>query len=384
MKDKKIKHVLASAPTPRHLKRLFAKRGIEMSEAAARALHEGAKRERIETIEELVQPIEGVPNEVASTLREELVTAEDFVSLLAEILILLDDDDGDDPRDTPPATPTGEEMDPEGCTRRALVVGINSYPGAAALQNCVRDALAIREKLVTVYKFDPKNVAILLEDNATKDAILTGARNLVADLEAGDAAFFFYAGHGTQRADTNFDEPDYLDEAIVPFDAVSASGSTVAGKLLIDDELRAIFEPVDINVNLAVMFDACHSATATRGPTIRGLAPSLHTQALAAAGLLLPPRSSSVVSASNKHVMMSACRTTETALDGAVGGNGLFTTQVLRAMREDQTYAELHALVAPAVARVAQASSHSQHPQIEGANAGRKIGQCLESTTRWF
>ncbi|HEX8606050.1 MAG TPA: caspase family protein, partial [Pseudoduganella sp.] len=140
--------------------------------------------------------------------------------------------------------------------RVALCVGIDTYP-TAPLGGCVNDAQAWSAALGRL-GFRP---SLLLNEQATRAAIVDALRGLVAGSRQGDVLVFQYAGHGTQVPDLDGDELSQdtagQDEAMCPYDFAT-------GELLIDDDLRAIFSAVPQGVNLTCFFDCCHSGTITR------------------------------------------------------------------------------------------------------------------------
>ena len=92
--------------------------------------------------------------------------------------------------------------------RRALVVGIDTYAPPAGrqarhagrsqwtnLEGAAADARAIRALLVARYGFGADDVRLLLNRDATRDAISEGLTAHLGGLQAGDSAFFFFAGH---------------------------------------------------------------------------------------------------------------------------------------------------------------------------------------------
>lgn len=266
----------------------------------------------------------------------------------------------------------GEEV-PVACKRRAVVVGIARYR-RQPLKSCVNDAIAFRTKLVDEFDFEPRDIALLTDSAATKTSILGALRGMIADLVEGDAAVFYFSGHGTQVADTSFDESDHLDEAIVPYDGVEVTG-VVEERLLVDDELRRLFEGVPNDVNLAVVFDSCNSATAIKPAddvVLKALEPSDHVRNLLDAGLQGPPTKHALLKAGSSHVLLAASQAHEFAIDSGPP-HSLYTAQLLPALTRGRTYAEIHGAVAPNVVR---RSRGTQNPDIEGA-AGRKAFECL-------
>jgi hypothetical protein len=144
-----------------------------------------------------------------------------------------------------------------GGARRALCVGINSYP-TAPLRGCVADAHAWARALAAKGFEQPE---LLLEERATREGILAGLQRLIGSSRPGDVVVFQFAGHGTQLPDVNDDEfggdSPGLDEALCPYDFAS-------GAFLIDDDLGSILSSAPAGVNLTLFIDCCHSGTISR------------------------------------------------------------------------------------------------------------------------
>lgn len=146
-----------------------------------------------------------------------------------------------------------------GAARRALCVGIDSYP-TSPLAGCVQDAQAWSRALGGI-GFD---VTTVLDSDATRQRVLAALEALVASARAGDTLVFQYAGHGTQADDLNGDESDRYDEALVPIDYQS-------GALLLDDDLAEIYRQLPDGAVLTLFMDCCHSGTNSRfAPFDRG------------------------------------------------------------------------------------------------------------------
>ena len=176
---------------------------------------------------------------------------------------------GQPARPTRPVRPSR----PTGASRhRALCVGINAYPERAdRLSGCVNDANRWQEALRGL-GFSVKS---LHDEQATREAILGGLRELIGDSRNGDVIVFQYAGHGTQVTDDDGDEGDGRDEAYCPVDFRS-------GALLIDVDLAVEVRRLPDGVYLTVFSDSCHSGTNFRA------APA-DLRALAASGASLLP-----------------------------------------------------------------------------------------------
>ncbi|WP_130734903.1 caspase family protein [Flavobacterium sp. J27] len=146
-------------------------------------------------------------------------------------------------------------------TKKAIIIGINDYapigPGGPDLNGCIHDARDMANTLV-ICGFEPKNIRILTNQNATKSNIINYLKWLVSTNKKGDSLVFYYSGHGTRVANMSDDlELDGLDEAICPHDYKTAG-------VLKDDDFKAIFDTLQTGVNLDVFFDCCHSGSGTR------------------------------------------------------------------------------------------------------------------------
>jgi len=81
----------------------------------------------------------------------------------------------------------------------ALLVGINDYPGTGSdLLGPVEDAEAMRAVLMDRYDFDPENIVMLTDENATRSAIANAFIRHLGQAGPDGVAVFFYSGHGTQ------------------------------------------------------------------------------------------------------------------------------------------------------------------------------------------
>lgn len=174
--------------------------------------------------------------------------------------------------------------------RRALLIGINDYSASGIargngqpapgrdwppLNGAVNDVRTLKEMLVLLYGFRAEDIVTLTDQQATRDAILQAIESgLVTPAAKDDVTFFYYAGHGSQVANSQSDEPDRLDESLVPADSLRGAPD------IRDKELRVLFNRIlDRGARLTVLLDNCHSASGARGlPTgarPRGVKPDL-------------------------------------------------------------------------------------------------------------
>lgn len=145
-------------------------------------------------------------------------------------------------------------------SRKALLVGINDYPGTRNdLQGCVNDITNVYDVLVKHFGFSPADIVMLSNSRARRAAILDGLKSLLAGAKEGDSLVFHYSGHGSQVRDTDGDElEDGKDEVLCPYD-FDWSGGFIA-----DDDLASLVGGLRKGARLEVILDSCHSGTGTR------------------------------------------------------------------------------------------------------------------------
>ena len=155
-------------------------------------------------------------------------------------------------------------------TRRALVIGIGvQKDNTWGKINGDKDVVYVEEMLRNA-KFKTGNIRKLVNQQATKAAIVDAFGKLAAQSRRGDVVYVHFSGHGQQMKDVHNDEKDGLDECWIPYDAYRKPCEKDRGeKHLTDDEvnrcLNAVREKVGDTGKMLVVIDACHSGGATRG-----------------------------------------------------------------------------------------------------------------------
>jgi hypothetical protein len=274
--------------------------------------------------------------------------------------------------------------------RKALLVGINDYPGTQNdLQGCVNDITNVFDILVKYFSFLPADIVLLSDSRARKSAIINGLKSLLAAGKDGDTLIFHYSGHGSQVSDVEGDETDGKDEVICPYDFDWEDG------FIKDDDLASLISGIRKGVRLEVILDSCHSGTGTREIILdrRSLAaavpermdpvslwgsthcirprylappPDVALRADESFGRELPLRR---IASSDPpdHVLWSACRSDQYSADAEIGGKpaGAFTYYFCRHVRNTQgrvTRDQLLKLVRASLRH----EGYSQVPQLEG------------------
>jgi hypothetical protein len=223
--------------------------------------------------------------------------------------------------------------------KHALCVGINDYPGTNSdLSGCVNDANDWGQELRT----RGYQVAMLLDKQATRQAVINGLTKLVTGAAEGDSLVFTFSGHGSWLPDDSGDEPDGRDEMLCPHDVTDE-------QYLMDDDLAGIFKKKPRDVRLYFISDSCHSgsvarfaadplASANRMPKIRLLPPLEFVKdeetrdRIVLAARTRPSSRRETYPA----LLLSGCKDVEFSYDADFNGrpNGAMTRVALEALKE--------------------------------------------------
>lgn len=217
------------------------------------------------------------------------------------------------------ATLTGSAPASHSGVKRALLIGINRYAAVPSLKGAVNDVMTMKEVLIQRWGFDPVNIAMLIDEQATRDNMTAALENIVRDANAEDTVYIHYSGHGSQVQDLNGDEADGLDETLVP-----QNGRTPGVRDIVDDELGELLSKLRTR-NVLIVLDSCHSGTATRSVDIRArsVPPDKRIDLYKAV-----PQSRAVIPRlQSRFVVMSATSEEDEALDGPIQGqyHGFFS-----------------------------------------------------------
>ena len=257
-------------------------------------------------------------------------------------------------------------------SNKALLVGINRYP-TAPLMGCVNDVSMQADLLVTKYRFAESSTRLLIDERATRDAILERLQWLVSDLRAGDRCLFHYSGHGTQVATRDFQgEVDGLDEAICPVDF-----SWTNQVVITDKDFVSIFSKIPDGVRFNWTSDSCHSGDLTRDISSAKIkvprripAPLDVAWRIRTAKKMKLQKPRAFVQDELDVGFVSGCKSTQTSSDTMVGTTncGAFTYFFCQAMKKSNKKTPLVDVVAK-VSKELKSNGYSQEPQVEGARA---------------
>ena len=270
----------------------------------------------------------------------------------------------------------------------ALLVGIDQYRRPVPpLNGCVNDILGIQDYLQGRVAKDGYQLHIrtLLNQDATRQAIIDGFREHLCQASREDVALFYYAGHGSQeQAPQEFwdIEPERLNETLVCYDSRHDGVWDLA-----DKELAKLISEVDEkNPHTVIILDCCHSGAGTRGelkaetgvrksstdqrqrPLDSFIFALNETEKLSAE--VSPEKNPSGWSLpKGKHIVLSACRDSETAKeyngDGqSRGAFSYFLLDTLKKANGSLTYRDLFKRANALV----RCKINGQSPQIEATD----------------
>ncbi|WP_256529967.1 caspase family protein, partial [Limnofasciculus baicalensis] len=149
----------------------------------------------------------------------------------------------------------------------ALLVGINAYQNSP-LQGCVTDVKLQEQLLIHRFGFNPKDIVILTDGQATRQGIINAfEEHLIKQAKAGDVVVYHFSGHGSQVKDLDCDFPDCLNSTFVPIDGILPGGFPSQGGTVSDIMGHTLFLLMSglQTENVTVVLDSCHSGGGTRG-----------------------------------------------------------------------------------------------------------------------
>ncbi|WP_447007201.1 caspase family protein [Saccharothrix isguenensis] len=272
-------------------------------------------------------------------------------------------------------------------TVHALLVGVNDYAGRlGSLRGAHHDVGHADEYLRT--HVERSDVRVLLDADATRQAVVTGLREHLGRARRGDTALFWFSGHGSEApvaAGFEATAPNGRTQTIV-----CADSRLDGGEDLLDRELGALLDAVaSSGAHVVAVLDCCHSDGATRGDTA--------LTARGAPARLVPPRPESlvpelfagtrdVVGRRPSHVLLAACDIREKAYERAFRGfhRGVFSRALLgrlAALGPGVGYRELLGAVSCDVENVVAVQHPTLHPVDDPLADQPFLGGAVRSTS---
>src|SRR5438552_640302 len=138
--------------------------------------------------------------------------------------------------------------------RVALVIGNNDYKNVPKLQKAVNDARTMGDTLKQL------GFSVMVAENQTRQQFSQSLLAFDNAVEAGDTAFFFYAGHGFEIAGQNFLLPTDVPAATEGQEELVRDASVLADRIIERLQNRKVRTAI-------LVFDACRNNPFERAGT---------------------------------------------------------------------------------------------------------------------
>ncbi len=170
----------------------------------------------------------------------------------------------------------------EARTNHALLVAVTKYPNLPQktwLIGPKNDAAMVRDYLLNAapVKFETANVTVLADEveganaSPTRANILAALKELAGKVQPDDFVYMHLSGHGAQEPQAaGGDETDGLNEIFLPADTSKwVDRDKGVPNALVDDDIGAALDAIrGKGAFVWIIFDACHSGTATRAAPV--------------------------------------------------------------------------------------------------------------------
>ena len=253
--------------------------------------------------------------------------------------------------------------------KEALIVAVDNYKGTKYDLDGVKKDFKKMQQLFENWGFH-----VTLVRNAESMKLEQYLSHAVNSLSRDDKFIFYYSGHGYHIKDTNGDEPDGEDEALVLSDGER-------NELFIDDTLFGYIN--SIKAKKMVLLDSCHSGTAFKAFGNKPRPKSIDQSAVD--GIIktksFRPQQSKI--SRGEYIVFSASQDQEESLDTINGG--LFTNAFFEQIKRGGAEAKLmnlrQAVENSIISYCMQSDSIPHHPNLSASSSRlkyRTINQFLQ------
>ena len=154
----------------------------------------------------------------------------------------------------------------------ALLVGINRYPHHDDLAGCLMDVELQRELLIHRFGFNPRDILILSDRQATRENIETAfVEHLTEQAKPDDVVLFHFSGYGSQikmplasEIEVNRkidDSPVFrVANSFVPVDGLSSSKSNLFANSILQETLLVLAQSLS-TAKCTFVLDTCFNTT---------------------------------------------------------------------------------------------------------------------------
>ncbi|MFA6923754.1 MAG: caspase family protein [Bacteroidales bacterium] len=272
---------------------------------------------------------------------------------------------------------------------RALLVGINKYPGAP-LSGCVNDITDMANFLVKNCKFKMQEIRLLTDSRATAKEILARLKWLITGVKKGDRILFHYSGHGAQVVTRDKKgEVDGKDEVICPVDF-----DWTDKHMIRDKDFAKLFSAVPKGVEFVWISDSCHSGDMSKYfPKTKQTAKTMMPPADIEWRLQtfnnqtkIQPNSLPKEASKLNVALISGCQSNQTSADATFNNrpNGALTYFLLKELQKPNGLSESLVTVVKNINKALDANDFKQNPHLEGSKEIEKKGFLDSSKVKEF
>jgi Caspase domain len=280
----------------------------------------------------------------------------------------------------------------------ALLVGIDRYADAPnpqdtpkRLTGCVNDVDVFREYLEQKSQRDGRELCsnVLLNEKATRDAVIRGFREHLCQANSQDTAIFYYSGHGSREIvspelkkflQLGADLDPMMLETLVCWDS-----RTEESYDLVDKELAVLIAEVSQKQpEIVIILDCCHSGGLLRSNnnSVRRCSPRKNVDRpldsfvfgweqvsdLFPSANLDRTKSNWLTGLESNYILLAACRSDQKALEDPHRKRGVFSYFLTDSLQQANSQFSYRDIFNRTNVRV-QTSYPQQSPQITATNS---------------
>jgi len=252
-------------------------------------------------------------------------------------------------------------------TNRALLVGINAYPGQP-LNGCINDVNDMANFLTSACGFKSSDIRLLVDARATTTGIVDRLKWLVAGAKKGDRLLFHYSGHGARFPIRNAQgKVTSVHDTICPVDFDWSEK-----RALLDDHLRTLIDKAPKDIEFIYVSDSCNSGDLTR--VFRDWQPRCYFPPADIAWRLRTAADRHMKTTEMPHDrcgLISGCKSTQESADAVFGGryNGALTYYLLKTLKAPGGLTKPLTTLVKDVMTALKKGHYSQEPQVRGPSA---------------
>ncbi|GAB4540185.1 MAG: caspase family protein [Pleurocapsa sp.] len=268
----------------------------------------------------------------------------------------------------------------------ALLVGVNQYPRHNRLHGCLTDLELQKELLVNRFGFNPQDILLLSDRQATRENIETAfIEHLNEQAQADDVVVFHFSGYGGQikmplsldgATPTESTQPYQLVNSLMPVDSVLSSKEELTVNNILQDTLLLLVQSLTTNKSTIILDTSFNNTPQVRSGNfqIRSVAEVAETVSpqelafaeqlrlkLAAKGLKPTKRLLSIPG-----VILSAAGKNQVAAEGQWDGfsAGLFTYALTQYLWQITASSKIQVALQRTAETVEQVMGRQQQPSI--------------------